>query len=109
MGENSLGQLAAAKDKVEVLRKEIHNAEVAESDFFSSEKIDQAQIHKLKNEYAMQQEQHDMDENMVKLKIIQVQDALKEKMLTVGKLKSLNAASMEHCGRTARPLRRCWT
>ena len=69
--------LKATADQVDVLRKEIHDAEVKESDLFSAEKIDQARIHVLKNEYEMQDEQHNMDANMVKLKIVQLQDALK--------------------------------
>jgi len=69
---------------------------VKESDLFSAEKIDQARIHVLKNEYEMQDEQHNMDANMVKLKIVQLQDALKEKMATVTKLENLNATTREH-------------
>jgi len=89
-------ELKTAQDTVDVLRQEIHDAEVSEADFFSAEKIDKVKIHAMENEIALQEEQHNMDTNIVKLKIIQLQDALKEKVATLKKLEYVQARALQH-------------
>merc|ERR1712166_602984 len=69
-----------------MLKKELHDAEVKESDYLSRQSIDQSTIHQLKGEISIQGEQHAQDANSVKLKIVQLQDALTEKTHTVEKL-----------------------
>jgi hypothetical protein len=84
--------LSDAIEKADGLKKSLHDAEVKESDLFSQQAIDQATIHQLEGEINIQEEQHVQDANSVKLKIVQLQDALQEKVATVEKLERAVAA-----------------
>merc|ERR1740117_2468799 len=79
-------------DQLDKLKKELHDAEIKESDLFSRQTIDQSTIHQLQGEISIQEEQHCQDANSVKLKIVQLQDALQEKVATVEKLEKAVAA-----------------
>jgi len=84
--ESLKGKLTDAVERLDMLKKELHDAEVKESDYLSRQSIDQSTIHQLKGEISIQGEQHAQDANSVKLKIVQLQDALTEKTHTVEKL-----------------------
>lgn len=81
---------------VDTMKKSLHDAEVREADMYSQQSIDQSKIADLETELKAQEEQHVQDANAVKLKIIQLQDALQEKIHTVNKLEKAVASMKAH-------------
>jgi len=90
--DKAKSRLEDAVERLDMLKKELHDAEIKESDLFSRQTIDQSTIHQLQGEISIQEEQHCQDANSVKLKIVQLQDALQEKVATVEKLEKAVAA-----------------
>jgi len=90
--ESTKLKLGDAVERLDMLKKELHDAEIKESDLFSRQTIDRSSIHELEGEINIQEEQHVQDANSVKLKIVQLQDALQEKLATVEKLEKAVAA-----------------
>jgi len=94
--QNLKSTLSKNMDQADILKKELHDAEVRESNYYSQQAMDRSNIDTLKGEIKIQEEQHVQDANAVKLKITQLQDALQEKIHTVQRLEKAVAAMRQH-------------
>eukprot|EP00939_MAST-03C_sp_MAST-3C-sp1_P003298 g3298.t1 len=94
--QNLKSALGKNRDQADIMKKELHDAEVREANYYSQQAIDRSKVETLESELKIQEEQHVQDANAVKLKITQLQDALHEKIHTVQKLEKAVAAMRQH-------------